>query len=75
MYKQYQIILSLGSNQGNRKDNLQNAINLINNEVGSVITISPVYETPSWGFESDAFFNCAILIHSFKSAEDVLARC
>ena len=75
MYKQHQIILSLGSNQGNRKDNLQNAINLINNEVGSVITISPVYETPSWGFESDAFFNCAILIHSFKSAEDVLAHC
>lgn len=75
MYKQHQIILSLGSNQGNRKDNLQNAINLINNEVGSVITISPVYETPSWGFESDAFFNCAILIHSFKSAEDVLNRC
>lgn len=75
MYKQHQIILSLGSNQGNRKDNLQQAIDLINNEIGSVITISPVYETPSWGFESDAFFNCAILIHSFKSANAILNRC
>lgn len=75
MYKQHQIILSLGSNQGNRKNNLQQAIDLINYEVGSVISISPIYETPSWGFESDAFYNCAILIHSFKSAEDVLIRC
>ena len=75
MYKQHQIILSLGSNQGNRKENLQQAINLINNEVGSVIAISSVYETPSWGFESDAFYNCAILIHSFKPAEIILARC
>nr|WP_297307969.1 2-amino-4-hydroxy-6-hydroxymethyldihydropteridine diphosphokinase [uncultured Flavobacterium sp.] len=75
MYKQHQIILSLGSNQGNRKENLQQAINLINNEVGSVIAISSVYETPSWGFESDTFYNCAILIHSFKPAEIILARC
>jgi len=75
MYKQHQIILSLGSNQGNRKNNLQQAIDLINYEVGSVISISPIYETPSWGFESDAFYNCAILIHSFKSAEDILNRC
>ncbi|WP_177763442.1 2-amino-4-hydroxy-6-hydroxymethyldihydropteridine diphosphokinase [Flavobacterium sp. I3-2] len=75
MYKQHQIILSLGSNQGNRKNNLQQAIDLINHEVGSVISISPIYETPSWGFESDAFYNCAILIHSFKSAEDILNRC
>lgn len=75
MHKQHQIFLSLGSNKGDRKKNLQKAINLINNEVGSVICISPVYETPSWGFESDAFFNCAVLIHSFKSAEDILKRC
>lgn len=75
MYKQHQIILSLGSNQGNRKENLQQAIYLINKEVGSIISISSVYETPSWGFESDAFYNCAILIHSFKSAEEVLNRC
>lgn len=75
MYTQHQIILSLGSNQGNRKDNLQQAINFINNEVGSVIGISSVYESPAWGFESDAFLNCAVLIHSYKNAEDVLKNC
>jgi len=75
MYKQHQIILSLGSNQGNRNENLQQAIHLINNEVGSSIAISPVYETPSWGFESNAFLNCAVLIHTFKSAEIVLSKC
>ena len=75
MYKQHQILLSLGSNQGDRKNNLQKAIDLINLEVGSVIAISPIYETPSWGFESDAFMNCAILIHSYNEAENILTKC
>jgi 2-amino-4-hydroxy-6-hydroxymethyldihydropteridine diphosphokinase len=34
--------------------------------------VSSLYESPSWGFESDAFYNCAVLIHTFSEAEVVL---
>jgi 2-amino-4-hydroxy-6-hydroxymethyldihydropteridine diphosphokinase len=32
--------------------------------------VSKVYETPSWGFDSDAFYNCALIVHTFSSAQD-----
>ena len=65
---QHQIILSLGSNQGNRIQNLENALLQIHQTLGTVILVSPVYETPSWGFESDSFYNCSLLVHSHLSA-------
>ncbi|MCP1996872.1 2-amino-4-hydroxy-6-hydroxymethyldihydropteridine diphosphokinase [Flavobacterium sp. HSC-61S13] len=72
MFIQNQIILSLGSNQGDRTSLLQQSIELIHKSVGTVIRISPIYETPSWGFDSDAFYNCALLIHTSLSAKTVL---
>ena len=74
MNSQNQIALSLGSNQGNRLENIQLAINSIHNQVGTVVKVSKLYETPSWGFESDLFYNCAILIHTSKSAPKVLVK-
>jgi deoxyguanosine kinase len=71
---QNQVVLSLGSNLGIRLDNIKLAIEKIHNEVGTVIKISPVYETPSWGFSSDMFFNCNILIHTEKSATKILTK-
>ena len=72
MEGQNKIVLSIGSNQGDRKNYIQQAINTINRKLGSVIAVSKLYESPSWGFESNAFYNCALLIHSSKSAEQVL---
>lgn len=72
MFIQNQIILSLGSNQGDRTSLLQQSIELIHKSVGTVIRISPIYETPSWGFDSDAFYNCALLIHTSLPAKTVL---
>ena len=66
------IILSLGSNQGDRKSWIQKAILAINNEVATVIAVSNLYESPAWGFESAAFYNCAILVHTAKSPSKVL---
>ncbi len=74
MNSQNQVVLSLGSNLGIRLENIQLAIDKIHNEVGTVIKISPIYETPSWGFSSDLFFNCAILIHTHKSALKILSK-
>jgi deoxyguanosine kinase len=71
---QKKVILSLGSNQGDRLENIDACIQLIHNQIGLVLRVSKLYETPSWGFESDAFYNCAVLIHSSFSAEKILRK-
>ncbi|MDH3381986.1 MAG: 2-amino-4-hydroxy-6-hydroxymethyldihydropteridine diphosphokinase [Flavobacteriaceae bacterium] len=61
------IYLSLGSNQGNRLENLQKAINLIGIRIGKIENISATYKTDSWGFVGDYFLNiCVSLTSSFK---------
>ncbi|WP_278022742.1 2-amino-4-hydroxy-6-hydroxymethyldihydropteridine diphosphokinase [Flavobacterium ginsengisoli] len=72
MKLQHQVVLSIGSNQGSRLENIQNCIDLIHQNVGTVIEVSKLYETPAWGFESDAFYNCALLLHTNSSAQKIL---
>lgn len=72
MYSQHQVVLSLGSNQGNRLENIRSAIALIHKTIGTVIKVSRLYETPSWGFDSEAFYNCSLLLHTRLSATNVL---
>jgi len=66
------IFISLGSNQGNRLENLQNAIDTIYQNIGNVLSISTIYETEAWGFESTKFLNCCIKITSDKTPEALL---
>lgn len=74
MKSQHQVVLSIGTNQGNRLTNIESCLQLIHHEVATVVKVSKVYETPSWGFESDAFYNAAILIHTYDSAATVLLK-
>jgi 2-amino-4-hydroxy-6-hydroxymethyldihydropteridine diphosphokinase len=74
MKSQHQVVLSIGTNQGNRLKNIESCLQLIHHEVATVVKVSKVYETPSWGFESDAFYNAAILIHTYDSAATVLLK-
>ena len=74
MKSQHQVILSLGTNEGNRLENIENCIALIHQGVGTVIRVSQLYESPSWGFDSDAFYNCAVLIHTTSSAQKILSQ-
>ena len=74
MKSQHQVILSIGSNLGNRLENIERSLELIHQEVGTVIKVSRLYETPAWGFESDAFYNCALVLHTFSSAQKVLSQ-
>lgn len=64
--------ISLGSNIGNRMDFLQNAINEIYESIGDLVSISGVYQTPAWGFNSDDFYNACIAVRTFLSENEVL---
>ncbi|MBY0487889.1 MAG: 2-amino-4-hydroxy-6-hydroxymethyldihydropteridine diphosphokinase [Flavobacteriaceae bacterium] len=72
MNKQHQVILSLGSNQGNRLENIEQCIDLLHKEVGTIVKVSSLYESDSWGFESDSFYNCAVLVHTHKNSQKIL---
>jgi len=64
--------LSLGSNQGNKLENLQRAVDLIAENIGAVVKISSIYKTASWGFKSDDFLNCCIQISTGLNPEKLL---
>lgn len=74
MKSQHQVVLSIGSNQGNRLENIESCLQLIHQEIGTIIKVSKLYETPSWGFDSDAFYNCALVLHTFSSANKILSQ-
>ncbi len=57
---------------GNRLDFLQKATQKIYQTIGGIRAISGVYKTPSWGFESDDFYNACIAIDTFYSTSEVL---
>ena len=64
--------LSLGTNQGNKLENLQNAIDLIADKVGAVQKISSVYKTASWGFASDDFYNICLKVTTYHPPEKLM---
>ncbi len=66
--------LSIGTNQGNRLENLQNAINLIAANIGAIQQIASVYETPSLGFEGADFYNTCIKITTYLSPEKLIKK-
>ena len=69
----HQVYLSLGSNLGQREENLRKAIRMIHERVGEVVRQSSFIETEPWGFESDhPFMNAAVLCLTEKSPREVL---
>ena len=57
------LYLSLGSNQGDRVDNIEKALSLLNIDLKTPYrALSSLVETEPWGFESDdKFINAAVL--------------
>ncbi len=74
MKSQNTIVLSLGTNMGNKLENLLTCIDAIHHTIATIIKVSKVYETPAWGFEGEAFYNCVVTIHTHKSASKILSQ-
>lgn len=68
------IYLGLGSNVGNRLNYIQNAIDAIHSNVGTINKISSCYENPAVGFDGDSFINLCLEVRTFLSAEIVLSK-
>ena len=54
--KIHTVYLSLGSNLGDKEENLRQAIEKINEKVGAVVRQSSFMTTQPWGFESNNMF-------------------
>ncbi|MCH4183181.1 MAG: 2-amino-4-hydroxy-6-hydroxymethyldihydropteridine diphosphokinase [Prevotella sp.] len=69
----HQIYIALGSNLGNRKKNIDEAITRIGERVGTVDRCSSLIETKPWGFRSSHdFMNCCIGVRTQLTPRGVL---
>lgn len=65
--------LLIGSNLGNRVNNLQKAINALKN-IGELTAISSIYETEPWGLTSQpAFLNQALVMKTSLPPTNLLS--
>ncbi|WP_046468609.1 2-amino-4-hydroxy-6-hydroxymethyldihydropteridine diphosphokinase [Allosalinactinospora lopnorensis] len=70
------VVLSLGSNLGERMDNLQGAVDALFDPHGlTLVALSPVYETaPVGGPEQGSYLNAVVLADSALAPETLLER-
>ena len=69
----HQVYLGLGSNLGDREENIRQAVSLIQERIGEVVRSSSLIETEPWGFESDnRFLNGVILCVTTLTPRQVL---
>lgn len=69
----HKITILLGSNQGNRKELIMKAIQLLEIKLGKCQKASSIYESETWGFEADtAFLNQVLMFDSPLKPEEIL---
>lgn len=65
--------LGIGTNLGNRQQNLNNALKHIDALLGDLISVSSYYVSQPWGFESDNdFLNAVVSIKTHLSPSELL---
>jgi len=76
MLVRHRVVLSLGSNLGDRLENLQDALDALFDAPGlTLVALSPVYETAPWGgVEQDDFLNVVVVAETLLTPETLLER-
>lgn len=65
--------LGIGTNLGNRKQNIELALKSIEKQIGNIISLSAFYSSEPVGFVSDnVFLNCAVKISTTLSPNELL---
>ena len=69
----HEVYLGLGTNLGDKVQNLKDAISRISDAVGRILRQSSFIETEPWGFESsNRFLNAVVLCETEKIPREVL---
>ena len=67
------VYFSLGTNLGDKEQNLRMAVQKIRKQIGEVISLSAFYATAPWGFSSDnTFLNAALCVDTALAPLEVL---
>jgi 2-amino-4-hydroxy-6-hydroxymethyldihydropteridine diphosphokinase len=70
-----EVLLSLGSNMGDRAAILRKAVVMIGERAGEVTAVSGIYETEPWGFSADTtFYNMAAAVNTRLEPLEFLAE-
>ncbi|WP_300910798.1 2-amino-4-hydroxy-6-hydroxymethyldihydropteridine diphosphokinase [uncultured Bacteroides sp.] len=68
------VYLGLGTNLGDKEQNLRSAVQLIGERVGEIISLSAFYATAPWGFASEhAFLNAAVSVETSLPPMELLS--
>lgn len=69
------VYLGLGTNLGNKKENIELALKKIEKQIGNIHSLSAFYSSAPSGFESDnMFLNCAVEISTALSPSELLSQ-
>jgi 2-amino-4-hydroxy-6-hydroxymethyldihydropteridine diphosphokinase len=69
------VYMGVGGNLGNREQNLRNALKALEKQIGTLVAVSPVYETEPFGFDSnDRFLNIVVAIETILDPNEILER-
>lgn len=67
------VYLGLGTNLGDKEQNLRTAVQKIEERIGKLVSLSAFYATAPWGFSSDnGFLNAAVCIETNLDPLEVL---
>ena len=69
------VYVGLGTNLGDKEQNLKVAVQKIEEQIGKVVSLSAFYITAPWGFTSEnSFLNAAACVETELSPLDVLQK-
>lgn len=69
------VYLGIGTNLGNREENLEQAVAKVEEYIGPVLKSSSIYETAPWGFLSDnEFLNMVVKVETTMTPSGLLGR-
>jgi 2-amino-4-hydroxy-6-hydroxymethyldihydropteridine diphosphokinase len=69
------VFLGIGTNLGNRDGNLNDAVAMIEENIGPVVRSSSVYVTEPWGFQSgNDFLNMVIKVKTHLNPSGLMGR-
>lgn len=71
----FTVYLGLGTNLGDKEQNLRTAVQKIEERIGKVVSLSAFYATAPWGFESEnGFLNAAVGVQTSLSPRKILSE-